>query len=119
MNRLKISTLTLALLGGLALAGCDNNAADADLGTGTADTTTAEEPMTDAGTPVVDENATLGAEGTDDTSTMGDVPGPFENDELGDQDPAFDLGNEPVTDDLEDDTLDDGTQPVDGSQPNQ
>ena len=50
---------------------------------------------------------------------MGDVPEPLENNELGNEDPAFDLGNEPVTDDLEDDTLDDGTQPVDGSQPNQ
>ena len=119
MNRLKISTLTLALLGSLALAACDNNAADADLGDGTADTAAAETPMTDAGTPVVDENATLGADGMDDTSTMGDVPEPLENNELGNEDPAFDLGNEPVTDDLEDDTLDDGTQPVDGSQPNQ
>ncbi len=75
MTRFKISTLSLALLGGLALAGCDNTADTAATDTYTPDTTAATEPV-DTVTPDMNDPAATGEYDTADPTTMGDVNAP-------------------------------------------
>ncbi len=75
MTRFKISTLSLALLGGLALAGCDNNVDTAATDTYTPDTTAATEPV-DTTTPDMNDPAATGEYDTADPATMGDVNDP-------------------------------------------
>ncbi|MGH8085277.1 MAG: hypothetical protein ACREPV_08360 [Lysobacter sp.] len=78
MTRFKLSTLSLALLGGLALTACDNTPNTAAVDTYEADTTAATEPVEpiEDTAPVADINdptATSEYDTADPTTTMGDV----------------------------------------------
>lgn len=78
MTRFKLSTLSLALLGGLALAACDNTTDTAAVDTYEPDTTAATEPVEpiEETTPMADVDdpaATDPYETTDPATTMGDA----------------------------------------------
>lgn len=77
MTRFKLSTLSLALLGTLALTACDNAPDTAAVDTYEPDTTAATEPVEpiDDTTPVADVNdpAATSEYETNDPATMGDV----------------------------------------------
>ena len=108
MTTFKLSTLTLALLGSLALTACDNEVDTAATDTYPAETTAATEPVDDT-VPAVTDTTTTDPYGTEDpTTTMGDATVPTE-DPMDEQDPT--LAPEPV-----DPVVDDSTDPVDGSQ---
>lgn len=76
MNRTRISTLSLALLGTLALAACDNNVETADTTTDVPDTTAATDTLgADRDRIGVDDPLTN--DPVDDTTTMGDAGDPY------------------------------------------
>lgn len=119
MTRFKLSTLSLALLGGLALTACDNTTDTAAVDTYEPDTTAATQPVEpiEETTPIAgaDDPAATDPYATDDpATTMGDVNEyPMEE-----QDPTA-LPPEP---DPMDPTLDDQQdleEPVDEVEPQQ
>lgn len=76
MNRTRISTLSLALLGTLALAACDNNVETAETTTDVPDTTAATDTLgADRDRIGVDDPLTN--DRVDDTTTMGDASDPY------------------------------------------
>jgi hypothetical protein len=84
MSRFNISALSLALLGSLALAGCNDGTGTADVDTSTPANTAATEPVIDdTNTPADNSFGDTGELG--DTSTMGDVNSPYEDPALAPQ----------------------------------
>lgn len=112
MTRFKLSTLTLALLGGLALTACDNNADDtAAIDAYPADSTAATQPIDDTTQDGLTDPATVNDPyATEDpTTTMGDATVPTEDPM--DQDPNLTPETDPM------DPVTDPTDAVDGTEP--
>ena len=119
MTRFKLSTLSLALLGGLALTACDNNTPDtAAVDTYEPDTTAATEPVEpiDDTTPVagVDDPVTTDPTMTDPTATDPATMGDVNEYPMEEQDPTAAPEPDPMMDEQQD-----LEEPVDESEPPQ
>lgn len=130
MKQLKLSTLTLALLGAIALTACDNTTDTAAVDTYEPDATAADTQPIDNTAPVAgvpEPTATDEYGTTDSTATMGNVDELDESDDLGTGDlDETDLGDDEteMLDPTEPDPMDpypedqvDPTDPVDEAEP--
>lgn len=118
MNRFKLSTLSLALLGGLALSACDNTNDTAAVDAYEPDAT-ATQPMdveeTAPVADVTDPTATGEFDTAEPTTTMGDV-GEYDEAPMDEQEPTL----APETNPMEPETNElDPDEPVDETQPPQ
>lgn len=101
MSRFNISALSLALLGSLALAGCAEDTATADIDANTPATTAATEPVIDDTTTAMDDSLQT-TDDLSDTSTMGDATNPYQDPTLAPQpDPNDPTRTNDVTDPTE------------------
>lgn len=118
MNRLKLSTLSLALLGGLALTACDNTTDTAAVDTYEPDTTAAIQPVEETApvADVADPTATSEYDAADPTTTMGDV-GEYDENAMEAQDPTLAPETDPMDPEYNDQQ--DPADPVDETEPPQ